>query len=322
MANDAAIGMMDGAYFTGRKEILDWVNDTLALNVDKIERTCTGAIACQLLEAHFPGCLAMSKVSWEAKNDYEFITNYKVLQSGMNKLKINRVVEVERLCRGKYQDNLEFMQWLKGFCDRHHIADGYDPVAARAKGKGASRASEMFGGSSSGAGSRASRSSAARTSRSSVRRSTRADGEGPPAAPLVTKDKENRSSQQPPAARRPSKSSSEASSAAVAALQTKVATLEEGNSELKLSLDSVEKERDFYFEKLRDIEVLLQGKETECAGKPEAGLIDDVFKILYATTDEFVAVDEEGNPVEEKDQAAAVAAEQAPADHEAPAIQA
>ena len=77
----------------------------------------------------------MSKVNWEARNDYEYVNNYKVLQTAFNKLNIEKKAEVEKLCRGKYQDNLEFMQWFKGFLDRHAVAEGYDPVAARAKGK-------------------------------------------------------------------------------------------------------------------------------------------------------------------------------------------
>jgi len=33
----ANIGMMDGAFFVGRKEIVDWINDTLDLNLTKVE---------------------------------------------------------------------------------------------------------------------------------------------------------------------------------------------------------------------------------------------------------------------------------------------
>ena len=68
---DQAIGMMDGAYFTGRKDILEWINSVLEIGLTKIEQTCTGAIACQLLDAHFPGNIAMSKVNWEARSDHE-----------------------------------------------------------------------------------------------------------------------------------------------------------------------------------------------------------------------------------------------------------
>jgi RP/EB family microtubule-associated protein len=33
----SAIGMMDGAFFVGRKEIVDWVNDTLNVNISKVK---------------------------------------------------------------------------------------------------------------------------------------------------------------------------------------------------------------------------------------------------------------------------------------------
>ena len=53
--------MMDSAYFTSRKDILDWVNDLLGLKLIKIEQTCTGAVACQLLDYMFPGSVKVRK---------------------------------------------------------------------------------------------------------------------------------------------------------------------------------------------------------------------------------------------------------------------
>jgi microtubule-associated protein, RP/EB family len=52
---------MDAAYFIGRRELLDFFNDLLQLNLSKIEQTATGAIACQLTELIFPGSIPMSK---------------------------------------------------------------------------------------------------------------------------------------------------------------------------------------------------------------------------------------------------------------------
>jgi RP/EB family microtubule-associated protein len=51
----STIGMMDGAFFVGRKEIIDWINTTLRLNLAKIEDTSNGAVACQLLDIMHPG---------------------------------------------------------------------------------------------------------------------------------------------------------------------------------------------------------------------------------------------------------------------------
>lgn len=55
-------------------------------------------------------------------------------------------------------------------------------------------------------------------------------------------------------------------------------------SDLKVDYEGLEKERDFYYEKLRDIEVLLQ--DVEDKGQSNE-LTAAIFKILYATADGF-----------------------------------
>ena len=57
-----------------------------------------------------------------------------------------------------------------------------------------------------------------------------------------------------------------------------------------MNMDTVEKERDFYFGKLRDIEMLLQANETK-----KTPLTDSILKILYASEEEKVLIDETGN---------------------------
>lgn len=151
----AAIGIMDGAFFVGRKEIIDWINGNLDLNIQRIEGifcceykfplithpttvdTASGAIACELLDIMYPGSVPMHKVNWSANKDFEYIANYKILQTAFAKNSIDKYVDVDRLISGRYMDNLEFMQWFKRFYELKGASRGqYDVIGSRSKGKG------------------------------------------------------------------------------------------------------------------------------------------------------------------------------------------
>ena len=139
------IGMMDSAYFVGRMELLDFFNSLLDLQLTKIEQTASGAVACQLTDYIYPGSIPMSKVNWEARADYEFVSNYKLLQKAFDLHKVQRHVDVDKLIRAKYQDNLEFCQWLKAFYDQSGVVrEDYDSKAVRAKGKGGVRYNSLL----------------------------------------------------------------------------------------------------------------------------------------------------------------------------------
>ena len=42
-----------------------------------------------------------------------------------------QVIQVERLVKGKFQDNFEFCQWFKKFFDANYAGGEYDAVNAR-----------------------------------------------------------------------------------------------------------------------------------------------------------------------------------------------
>ena len=51
----------------------------IQVNITHIEQLGTGAIYCQIFDSIFRNKINMKKVNWEAKHDYEFLSNFKLL---------------------------------------------------------------------------------------------------------------------------------------------------------------------------------------------------------------------------------------------------
>ncbi|KAJ1387309.1 calponin homology domain-containing protein [Ochromonadaceae sp. CCMP2298] len=250
----STIGMMEGAFFVGRKEIMDWVNQTLDLNLPKVEDTANGAVACQLLDIMYPGKVPMSKVNWAAKQSFEFVGNYKVLQTCFTKLNIDRRIDVDRLITGKYMDNLEFMQWFKRFFEMALADKGdYDSYAQRSKGKGGA-AFAAAGKRPTSAVSRAPARAPAPPALSSAPKvraapvKAKVSGTGANGAKSSVGDQENVRGNM----------GNLPDDKEIAAARAAAAESARAHAELRVEMEGLEKERDFYFEKLRDIEIMLQ----------------------------------------------------------------
>ncbi len=83
------------------------------------------------MDCLYPGTFQFSKVKWNAKHEYEFVENYKILQSSFDKNGVKRYIEVGKLTKAKYQDNLEFCQWLKAYFEKNYNGEPYDAVGRR-----------------------------------------------------------------------------------------------------------------------------------------------------------------------------------------------
>lgn len=205
----------------------------------------------------------MSRVNFDAKYDYDFVKNFKILQVVFDKMKVKKHVPVAKLVKAKYQDNLEFFQWMKNFFNNRYGGEEYDAVARRKAAKGGKA---RRGGSKNLKGPSSKRTGGSRPKADAKRRPS-------------------------PAPRGPSGGGS-ASSADVRALEKKNQKLKDQVAEMVPQIELLEKERTFYYSKLRAIEVLLQETESE------AGLKDKVLAILYQTDDGFEAPPDEDEGAE------------------------
>merc|ERR550519_2508022 len=79
----------------------------------------------------FPGSIQIKKVKFNTKQEHEYINNFKVLQASFKKMSVDKIVPVDRLVKGKFQDNFEFLQWFKKFFDANYGGQDYDALAMR-----------------------------------------------------------------------------------------------------------------------------------------------------------------------------------------------
>lgn len=95
-------GITSGVYSVSRTVLLDWLNDILQLNITKIEQCATGAVYCQIIDCLYPGTFKMSGINWKAKQDFEYMDNYKILQNAFRKNGITKVLNVDMLIKARY----------------------------------------------------------------------------------------------------------------------------------------------------------------------------------------------------------------------------
>mmetsp|Transcript_81232 Transcript_81232/g.161134 ORF Transcript_81232/g.161134 Transcript_81232/m.161134 type:complete len:304 (-) Transcript_81232:72-983(-) len=292
----STVGMMEGAFFVSRSDLLQWINQLLEVHLTKVEQCASGAIYCQILDACHPGTVAMRKVNWMAKSDHEFIPNYKVLQAAFDKNVIERNIDVDKLIRAKYQDNLEFLQWMKCYWERQGVAADYDPIPAR-EGKVLPAWAQGIGGpisagqkenlrpqsfAADGIGKKNAASSGHCRTRPTAPKAVAGSRSGSP-------DVGTSSSR---AGRSPPKSS--AAHSAAEGQKQQLMTQQTEIDELKETLDGLQRERDFYFSKLRSVEVYCSNVQTQLVAEEECNLttqcvIKDVQDILYSESEDVPA---------------------------------
>jgi len=271
---------------------LNWINEFLQLEYKKVEEMCTGAAYVQIMDALLRGKVPLNKVNYNAKLEYENLKNFAILQSVFDKAGIDKRIDVNILVKGKFQDNLEFLQWMKKYFDLNYNGEPYDPVARRSQAlkvpyerdKGKSGATPVKGTPSK----------VTSSGLSQIQKSATGSPK-PKTAPNIKASPTPASS----APKVVQKSTPKPATAFVPAPGVKATPTKTGNEqqlqqqieELKNLVVGLEKERDFYFGKLRQIETICQNDE-------EAEISKAVFKVLSAAEDEQPA-EEESEPLQE-----------------------
>lgn len=260
-----------------RHEMLNWVNDSLQSEYKKIEELSNGAAYAQLMDLLFPGTVPLKKVKFRTNLEHEYITNFKFVQGAFKKVGCDKEIPVNRLVKSRFQDNFEFLQWFKKFFDANYDGHEYNALETRGNIPLGSLAGPLTGASS----------------KSTLQATRPFGGRTTTTTTSTVNTTQTLTSNTSPSANKARPLQNGAAVAAAAAALDQGARLRYENEilALKTNIEAIERERDFYYGKLRDIEVLCQQSEGEDTGVDKKKMLE----ILYATEDGF-AVPEENAP--------------------------
>ncbi|XP_017125800.1 microtubule-associated protein RP/EB family member 1 isoform X3 [Drosophila elegans] len=258
-----------------RHDMLSWVNDCLQSQFSKIEELCTGAAYCQFMDMLFPNSVPVKRVKFRTNLEHEYIQNFKILQAGFKKMSVDKIIPIDKLIKGRFQDNFEFLQWFKKFFDANYDGREYDASAVREgapMGFGSGAVKSLPGTAASGVA-------------SSYRRAPTATTR--PATTTAVKPSVSkvlpRTNNAAPASRINAGANStgtvKKNDAGNAVNNQQIEEMSNQVMDMRINLEGLEKERDFYFSKLRDIEILCQ----EADDGEAHPLIQKILDILYAT---------------------------------------
>jgi len=217
-----------------------------------------------------------------------------VLQETFIAQGVQKYIEMEKLVKAKYQDNLEFFQWFKAFFDKNYDGKTYNAVDRKA------HAMKSYGKGHKFAETKDTKKVEKKTD--STEKTDKVEKVEKVEKKSTTTTTASKTATKTTA---PSKTKTTTTTTSSKTSSTKGSTptttkKDDGKKEdpemnteklakLKSTLETLEKERNFYFGKLRSIEVMCQQADNKLDDKTKKAVLD----ILYATDDnqEFTSPD-------------------------------
>lgn len=275
-----------------RLELLQWLDHLLQLDYSKVEQCGTGAAYCQLMDLIYGG-VPLSKVNFnQCISEYDALNNMKVLQAAFNKHGISKNIQVERLVKCRLQDNLELLQWFRRhWVDHQNNEIEYDALARRKAASVASTSRRTtFGGPSS---------SQSKYANSSLRAPSASS------TPSKALPKRRVTSSLLPTGSHTSSSRADNMHCnleqQVVEKSEEIARLSKDMETCQVVVESLQTERNFYFNKLRELEILTKNIQLQYTRDDAVALqvkamsvlevVEQVQEILYMTEKGFEVQD-------------------------------
>ena len=112
--------LTDQTALSPREQLLSWLNGFLQTDYAKIDDLGDGIGYLLVLDAIFPGQVPLRKANFAPASDRERERNLTLVQEVLDKQHVRRDVAVARMAAERFTENLDFLQWLYGFLNKHY----------------------------------------------------------------------------------------------------------------------------------------------------------------------------------------------------------
>ncbi|KAJ9079384.1 microtubule integrity protein mal3 [Entomophthora muscae] len=178
------------------------------------------------------------------------------------------------------QDNLDFVQWIKRYWEANNPGEPYDPLSRRKAAPGGASAGAKLAGATRTVPTRR---PGTATAKSSTHVTSAPSARGAPNNGASSRASQSTSMS---AGRPPSASQ-------VLSLQREIDDLSNQLINLNVAHDSISQEREFYYQKLREVEIIIQQHVAADPSLMDSPLVKEVYTSLYSTDEGFELPEED-----------------------------
>ncbi|CAG9335351.1 unnamed protein product [Blepharisma stoltei] len=116
----------------GRLELLGWINELMETDYPRIEALSDGIAYAQVLDLLYPKIVPLSKLTFNPRSEEDNAKNLRIVDDVLHRIKAKKTIDPLKLSRSKFPDNMEFAQWLfQHFLQMKDTVKGRYPAYAK-----------------------------------------------------------------------------------------------------------------------------------------------------------------------------------------------
>eukprot|EP00898_Chlorokybus_atmophyticus_P004977 jgi/Chlat1/5480/Chrsp36S05455 len=115
-----------------RNELLAWLNELLQTDYTKLTDLADGVAVCQVLDAVYPEqAVRLDRVNFSAKTSDAKLNNWRLVASALDRQGLSKQLNLAALSQGKLNDLQDILQWCYALCQQKQPLRSYNAFEKR-----------------------------------------------------------------------------------------------------------------------------------------------------------------------------------------------